>query len=194
MKPNKKHLRNFDNLSNQIIVASVNYDFQAGQLAKKHNINFNAEDLLDRPEYYEYLEDLGQVLAEYEIKQSILNAKRVAEILIGYNIAHRGKKLHPSKITKKLSKLPEAHAETIYYAINDDHFNSPVLTAQPYLHSILQKKYGVLLLDEKYFEYLHALLNNPRIQPSQKQREKIFAILKLFHSTTVKPYLNNKQK
>ncbi len=194
MKLNKKHLRNFDNLSNQIIVASVNYDFQADKLAKRHNINFNAEDLLDCPEYYEYREDLGQLLAEYEIKQSILNAKRVAELLIGYNIAHRGKKLHPSKITKKLSKLPETHAEIIYYAINDDHFNSPVLTAQPYLHSILQKKYGVLLLDKKYFEYLHALLNNPRIQLSQKQREKIFAKLKLFHSASVKSYLNNKQK
>lgn len=194
MKLNKKHLRNFDNLSNQIIVASENCDFQADKLAKRHNINFNAEDLLNCPEYYEYLEDLGQLLAEYEIKQSILNAKRVTELLIGYNIAHRGKKLHPSKITKKLSKLPEAHAETIYYTINDDHFNSPVLTAQPYLHSILQKKYGVLLLDEKYFEYLHALLNNPRIQLSQKQREKIFTKLKLFHSASVKSYLNNKQK
>ena len=194
MKLNKKHLRNFDNLSNQIIVASLNYDFQADKLAKRHNINFNAEDLLNCPEYYEYLEDLGQLLAEYEIKQSILDAKRVAELLIGYNIAHRGKKLHPSKITKKLSKLPEAHAETIYYTINDDHFNSPVLTAQPYLHSILRKKYGVLLLDEKYFEYLHALLNNPRIQLSQKQREKIFTKLKLFHSASVKSYLNNKQK
>lgn len=194
MKLNKKHLRNFDNLSNQMIVASENYDFQADKLAKRHNINFNAEDLLDCPEYYEYMEYLGELLAEYEIKQSILDAKRVAELLIGYNIAHRGKKLHPSKITKKLSKLPEAHAETIYYAINNDHFNSPVLTAQPYLHSILQKKYGVLLLDKKYFEYLHALLNNPRIQLSQKQREKFFAKLKLFHSASVKSYLNNKQK
>ena len=194
MKLNKKHLRNFDNLSNQIIAASVNYDFQADKLAKRHNINFNAEDLLNCPEYYEYMEYLGELLAEYEIKQSILDAKRVAELLIGYNIAHRGKKLHPSKITKKLSKLPEAHAETIYYAINNDHFNSPVLTAQPYLHSILQKKYGVLLLDKKYFEYLHALLNNPRIQLSQKQREKFFAKLKLFHSASVKSYLNNKQK
>ena len=194
MKPNKKHLRNFDNLSNQIIAASVNYDFQADKLAKRHNINLNADDLLDRPEYYEYLEDLGQFLAEYEIKQSILNAKRVAELLIGYNIAHRGKKLHPSKITKKLSKLPEAYAETIYHAINDSNFNSPVLTSQPYLHSVLYEKYGVLLLDTKYFEYLHALLKKTRIQLSQKQREKIFAKLKLFHSATVKSYLNNKQK
>ena len=194
MKLNKKHSRNFDNLSNQMIVASENYDFQADKLAKRHNINFNAEDLLNCPEYYEYIEYLGELLAEYEIKQSILDAKRVAELLIGYNIAHRGKKLHPSKITKKLSKLPEAHAETIYYAINNDHFNSPVLTAQPYLHSILQKKYGVLLLDKKYFEYLHALLNNPRIQLTQKQREKFFAKLKLFHSASVKSYLNNKQK
>lgn len=194
MKRENKQLKQFVHLSDKMTILAQNTLGYKSQLEKRYNINFNAEDLLDRPEYYEYLEDLGQFLAEYEIKQSILNAKRVAELLIGYNIAHRGKKLYPSAITKKLNKLPEVHAETIYYAINDDHFNSPVLTAQPYLHSILQKKYGVLLLDEKYFGYLHALLNNPRIQLSQKQREKIITQLKLFHSATVKSYLNKKQK
>ena len=194
MKLNKKNFKKFESISDKIIATSENYDFQADKLTKKYNINFNADDLLDNPDYYYYTEELVQSLAEYEKKQSILNAKRVAELIIGYNIAHRGKKLHPATIMRKIKKIPETHAELIYSTITNDRFNSPTLIDGPYLHSVLHDKYGVLLLDEKYFGYLYAILNDPRIKLTRKQYEKIINIQKMFHSATVKSYLNNKQK
>lgn len=194
MKLNKKNFKKFESISDKIIATSENYDFQADKLAKKYNINFNADDLLDNPDYYYYTEELAQSLAEYEKEQSILNAKRVAELIIGYNIAHRGKKLHPATVMRKIKKIPETHAELIYSTITNDRFNSPALIDRPYLHSVLHDKYGVLLLDEKYFGYLYAILNNPRIKLTRKQYEKIINLQKMFHSATVKSYLNNKQK
>lgn len=96
---------------------------------------------------YEYDNELAKLYHDYDYGANKLNAKKAAAMLIGYNIARRGKLLHESAVLKKVEKLgPDG--EFIRHQMT--HICNPMIFSFPHLHMELGK-YGVTLLDYNYF-------------------------------------------
>lgn len=129
---------------------SKKYDSLVNFFIKSYDIDLDKDDLADNENYYEYREWQGQAFANMVAQAEKLNAERAALMLIGYNIARRGKPLHESQIIKKTAKLSHVDREFILYQMRQSTGATPVLTTGPHLHRAL-KRHGITLLDTNAF-------------------------------------------
>lgn len=181
-KLNSKHHKHFKRLTQRIEFNDIAFENCIRELHEHFDISPNTNTTYFNivPENYnEFYDICYENLTEHKERQDTLNAKRAANLLIGYNIARRGKKLHASKIEKQLKKIPAPHAEIIQTAMSASNFTSPSPASFkfPHLHSELYKKYGVLLLDEKYYKYLIFLIERGPFTVNRKT----YALTNLFH-------------
>lgn len=145
---------------------------------------------------YEYTELVSELKYETDYKISKLNAHKAAVMLIGYNIARRGKPLHESVVLKKTRKLG-ADGEFIRNQMTPVRTPRRLLAALPYLHTALEQ-YGIILLDSNRYKLL--IQDMERVVASdipQDKKERLInkyaTQLKLFNVQIRKDY-EEKQK
>ncbi len=132
---------------------------------KDLRVQYHMDEIDDLPEdeqrehddWWNYMSWFSEYSADHGIQTSRLRAERAAALLIGYNIAHRGKKLHEKTLLKKTEKLGE-DGDFIRWQMRMSNFNSPFADSRPYLHQALIKQYGVTLLDSNYLDHLESKL------------------------------------
>ncbi len=196
----EKQLRRIDGREQRI---SDQYYARDAQIRQNYNISDDA----DFGDYENYTDDMWnycatseQHYAEYEYEIRRMNAARAAKMLIGYNIAHRGKKLHQSTIIKRAQKLG-ADGEFIINQMHASQSISRIVNAHPYLHSELHK-YGVTLLDRNHLNFVMTRLSNLYHERDEsgyisleharllgKRINKQEKTLSLFHATLRNQYL-----
>ncbi len=156
------------------------------------------EEQREEMDWWNYMSWFSEYSADLDVQRFRLDAERAAAMLIGYNIARRGKKLHEKTVMDKTAKLGE-DGEFIRWAMSISRFGSCFVTDHPYLHSALAK-YGVTLLDANYLDHLQRRLTNmttqrdniikanPDYTPRQLNNriDKCEKTIKLFHKTLVK--------
>ena len=180
----QKKLRRINALQNQIGALGDEYTMRVGVLKKKYKIDdidldqktYAGTDCDELDNYYDFLEEQSEVLADIDYRQHILEAKWMATFLIATNIARRGKYLHPKVAIRKLKKHKDKNSEHIITKIEMPVLPM-VLNSEPYLAHELYKSYDVMLLDKNMYAKLCDYIN---YYPGQKS-DKYKNLLKKFH-------------
>ena len=168
------------------------------KLAEKYNIDFDNPNYMDSENYYEYLEYHAEAMFKKDTTISKLNGERAALLLIGYNIARRGKPLHEAKVLKEAAKLDKR--KDLRIALDDGFFirnqlYTPTPTSASYLHIALKKR-GIKLLDTNAFRMIMANLDNlnARQHAHRNLIDKYEKHLHMFHKSIEKKLSNQKTK
>ena len=197
MKLNKKTAKRIKKLNQDIIEAHSRYCGTDEYLDPMFIDDFTDEQL---DAYYKS----GMEQIELDMLTVNLSAKIAAQILLGYNIARRGKKLHPTTINKKITKLPWTHMAAVQNMRRTNVRPNGSCGFSRVLFDEL-KKYGILLLDETYYEKLqdrlkceYRVLNTyPTAITARTAMRNIKNIenkLKLFNKSVVTSHEQIKQK
>lgn len=145
----------------QINRANEEFYAQEAKIRIRYNMDkiedLDEDEQREHDEWWEYMSWFSEYSADHEIQTNKLYAQRAAAMLIGYNIAHRGKKLHEKTLLKKTAKMGDDGA-FIRAQMHCSRFDSCFVTDRPYLHQALLKNYGVTLLDSNYLDYLETNL------------------------------------
>ena len=141
-------------LKNQEQLAYREYRKQVCKLEKEYKItsdhyNYDYDSWTKNDRNFDY--EIGVLYTEYENKQNIICAKRMARFLIATNIARRGKLLHLDNAIRELQKYgPDG--EEIIQALETP-IMPMVLNSQSYLAQELHCSYHVTLMDNNLLNY-----------------------------------------
>lgn len=186
MKMNQKIAQQIQKIDAQITALGTQYEIKDTILRNQYCIEHTPENIESWSENdWEYCEHRAELFYELDYQTSKLNAQKAADMLIGYNIARRGKPLHESAVLKKTAKLG-ADGQFIREQMMSSR-NSPMLLAvKSYLHTAL-KKYRITLFDSNYFQIILDAMNRLSMTDmAPEKKDKIFnkyaVQLNLFHS------------
>lgn len=171
------------------------YKLADAELQKKFGIkdqhfDYNYESWTDAD--WEYQEHHAEIYYKMQTQTDTLNAKKAVKMLLGYNIAHRGKPLHECAILKKLKKLNSAESDFIRSQMEQSVSFNMILGQDAHLHQELYK-YGITLFDFNHYLMLQRKQAEIEIRkkPSPAKRkalERNSNKLKFFRSGIHKKY------
>ena len=154
---------------------------------------------------WNYACDSEHQFADYNYNLQKLEAAKSVQIMLGHNIARRGKKLHAATAFKKLEKLGDT-GKRIKHQIESSYNIDCIVNAVPYMHIEL-RKYGITLLDVNYYDMLNAKMIKLQIysvmktaigSPERKRADnaikKLTTQMQLFNQSVINEIISRKQQ
>ena len=183
MKKLKPQVRNqIANIESQMQEISDNYETLHAFLVKRMNIDLQNPDV-DSENWAEYTKWHDQALRNLTLRSDELWAKYAALLLIGHNIARRGKPLHEKTVLKKIRKLGDNGA-----AIRRGMY--PVMfNPECGLYAELKKR-GITLFDGNAYHMTMTQLDNLNDEKAHKDSQitKYEKHLQMFHQSVKDQY------
>ena len=182
-KLNHKDIIKISKIDNRIAQLDIDINNADTRLRQAHSMSHSHYIRWTKMDWDRNIHELDE-LEQYTDKQTSLNARKIVLSMIGYNIAHRGKKLHPTTAIKKLEKLGTTGAILKY---DFEHFDPDIISAE-------FKQYGITLLDENHCSKINKQLGHlvthymdmPVIMPTIENRiKRLCGKMNMFHKTMI---------
>jgi len=180
-KINKTYIDAISRIDTQIIQLNININTTDNEMLESSKHTDLSKWTMDD---YNHAADELNKLEQYVNQGNFLNARKIVLSMIGYNIAHRGKKLHPTTAIKKLEKLGTTGAKLKH---DFEHSDPDIISAE-------FKQYGITLLDENHCSKINKQLGHlvthymdmPVIMPTIENRiKRLCGKMNMFHKTMI---------